>query len=331
MNHNICCRKISKLAGILCTLVSCILYMVNNFLVKYSCNVMHYYVIDVLLIRGLSNIVFTIIGMRVENQSRFQLVESDFHFIKIRLLLIIPTSFLFSIGVLYISVSLATVVYYTTPLVTILMASYSLNEKTHIYDIIAAFFSFLGLIVVTKPPFLFGSQENYTMSFYLAILGFLVCSVSNAYANIMCRKIKSKINFMVLTYYYGITFTMVNSVVLFVLPRSKEYIVDFGYKDVLFCIFIAAVQFIGSYFQYISFKYDEAGRVTIFTYCQVLFTYIVEITLFHIVPDFITIIGAILIVGSCITVVFNKLVEARRKRTLSKDSATDMEKRLSIE
>ena len=318
-----------KLAGITYSIISCIFYVANNFLFKYACNTRLYYPFDVLFIRGIVSGTLSKASMYASHHSEYALTNNEFRFIYVRVVLLSFVSLAFSLGVLYIPISLATVVYYTSPIITIFMASYMVNEKTHIYDIIAAFLSFLGLIIIVKPPFMFGKQEQHSLSFFIAILAFIMCSIINAYTNIMCRKIKSKISFFIITYYYGQVMAIILGIILFIRQRNIELKADFTLNDAIFCIGIAVVQFAGSFFQYISFKYEEAGRLGIVTYIQVLFTYIVEIVLFKMVPDRYTILGAGLIVFSSIAVIAHKMMNDKRHNSIASEEGSEIEDKLN--
>lgn len=110
--------------------------------------------------------------------------------------------------------SLVTVLFYTRPIFTLFKASFQLGEKISIYDIITTLFSFIGIVCVIQPEFLFGGSSH---SFYytVAVVFSILIALANSETTVMYRKIRAKINYHILQYYGSITYTIAGSILLF--------------------------------------------------------------------------------------------------------------------
>jgi len=128
--------------------------------------------------------------------------------------------------------SISTVIFFTQPILTAVIAFIFLKEKLKIIDIISIFSAMFGLIILVKPKLILGSsfikqenlQEKAYPHFYLGAVFAFIAAICSAFAYLMVRLASSmKLHSSLNGFYFGFIATILSIIVLGV--------VDFPIKE----------------------------------------------------------------------------------------------------
>ena len=101
-------------------------------------------------------------------------------------------------SVTYMAVPDALCIVFSCPVVTIILSAIFLGDKLTVFKIIAGLQLLVGVILVCKPPFLFGSSDTIGEhdSYYLGVLLASISCLAGGSMNVMvslCRHVSSNI------------------------------------------------------------------------------------------------------------------------------------------
>ncbi|GAB5586439.1 hypothetical protein Unana1_01339 [Umbelopsis nana] len=136
----------------------------------------------------------------------------------------------------------ATVVFFLGPLFTAILAAIALREPFTIFDGVCAFFCLAGVVLVSRPEFLFGkagvnaqsADEDFRRIF--AVMCSVVGAMMSAVAYVTVRKVGRAAHFMVHVVYFGAISTILSPIGIWGLQR---FVVPEGWKDYLILTLVA--------------------------------------------------------------------------------------------
>ncbi len=240
---------------------------------------------------------------------------------------------------MYLTVADATVICFLAPLVSCLAYSLLLHESVTATEKLAGVISFLGAIVIARPPFLFGAasggkssprthynragyasqlrNDNYPIDDNAAdgqvtsaqrmsaiVVGLIgVCGAAVAYISI--RWVGSRAHPLVSVNYLSVLSTVVSAICLLLVPgigfRLPATVLEWAYLLSLgICGFI--MQFLITE----GLQNDKGGsRATNMVYTQLLFALAFDYIFLGITPRLSSIVGNLLILGSVLYVAFH--------------------------
>ena len=91
----------------------------------------------------------------------------------------------------YMTVPDALCIVFSCPVVTIILSAIFLGDKLTVFKIIAGLQLLIGVILVCKPPFLFGTSNGTEYkSYYIGVILALTACLSGGSMNVMVCKVK---------------------------------------------------------------------------------------------------------------------------------------------
>jgi len=211
--------------------------------------------------------------------------------------------------------SLAVVVSFTSPVITAAMAAVILKEKWGKFEALCAFLSLAGVVIVSKPAFLFPhhptnanstsgstSEDGGDSSQLLYILIGVAGAVFSALSFIAVRKIGRGVNPFVLVFYFSLVaciITLPGSFILqsFVWPDWATW----GWLTLLGVVAVVAQGAVNR-----GIQLEKAAKAAAMNYLQIIFTFIWELSFLGGSLDLITIIGTLLILSCAAVTAFKK-------------------------
>ncbi|HET7320882.1 MAG TPA: DMT family transporter [Longimicrobiaceae bacterium] len=186
----------------------------------------------------------------------------------------------------------ATVVQYTSPIFAGLVAVKVLDEKLRLREIVAVVAGLAGVVIVTRPPFLFGSAGEHLDT--VAILIALGGAIASASAYVIVRKLRTTEAPLVIIFYLSVV-SFVGSIPLALphalWPTPTEWLALVG---------VGVTAYLGQIAITHGLHRERAGRATAVGYLQIVFAAVWGALAFAEYPDLFTVLGAVLIVGSTI-------------------------------
>jgi len=219
----------------------------------------------------------------------------------------------FFAGMTYLPLADNTVVFFTGPAITAVIAWIILGEQLTIFEGFLSFLSLIGVVLVSKPEFLFSSDDNQDYSYIYFILPLIGASMS-AISYIIVRYIGNGVHYLVYVFYFGLVSTIISSFSLFIV-HIQDPIIPESLYDWIMHILIAVSAFIGQCLLNRGLQLCAAGPGTLMRNLDVVFAFIFGITILGEIPKWNSIIGAIIIVGSSVGMGLKKFLQKKNEFT----------------
>ncbi|KAG0704051.1 hypothetical protein DFH29DRAFT_398203 [Suillus ampliporus] len=227
----------------------------------------------------------------------------------------------------YLSLADATVLSFLLPLSAALGGYFVLKEPYSKREAVAAIVSLLGVMLIARPPFLFGnsSSENSGSSdaasratatdriraVCVALLGIVL----GTGALLSMRAIGKRAHPMHLMTFFSVWCTIVASSAMYFMEIPIVYPHKWQWAAML--IFIGLSGFLAQTLTTIGYQRETAARGSMGQYVQLLFAGVLEYVFFGTVPSTLSLIGAAIIMTSAIYVIISKKSPPKEPEAIS--------------
>jgi drug/metabolite transporter (DMT)-like permease len=191
-----------------------------------------------------------------------------------------------------LSLADATIIQYTNPLMTALLAALVLAERIERWQLAGATISIAGIVLVARPAWIFGAGTEH-----LPLVPVLVASVGavlSAISYVAVRELRKTDHPMVIIAWFP--FIAVPAVLPFVIADLR---IPVGWEWLLLIGIGVATQ-LGQIFLTWALHNESAGKATGISYLQIAFAFVWGIVLFGESVRWTSLAGAILIAGGTI-------------------------------
>lgn len=183
----------------------------------------------------------------------------------------------------------ATVIHFTNPVWTALLAAFFLGEILRGWELILALAALGGVVLVARPGFLFGEVSGLNP---LAVSAALAGAVLSAGAYVAAKRLTRNHDPLVIVFAFAFV-SLVGSIPAtvsdFVLPDGPGWLALLG-------VGLGAQG--GQVYVTKALQVEKAGRVMAVGYLQIVFAAAWGLALFQEVPDGWTVVGATVIIGA---------------------------------
>ncbi|KAJ1920370.1 hypothetical protein H4219_001345 [Mycoemilia scoparia] len=220
-------------------------------------------------------------------------------------------------GITMLPLSDASVFFSTVPIMTALIAYFVLGEPYTLVDQIISVLCVLGVVLISKPASIFstlpivgsyyniadasvtggllgGEQEDKVTKIWGACFS-LAGAFCAATAYIIIRRIGKGVHYTVQVVHLGLHLTLVSVVAMYFSGQAVKIPTAFSEWAMLLSVGLTSVFL--QMFLTVGLQLAPAGPATLVRNLDVVFSYIFSIVLFNEIPDFIGILGSILVVG----------------------------------
>ena len=187
-----------------------------------------------------------------------------------------------------------TVIHFTNPVFTALIASLFLNETIGRREALGLVVCLIGVALVAQPAFLFGQGAKNLDLFVVSVA--LTASFLSSVAYATVRKLRETDHYLVVVFYFPLISTPASIPLLVgrvVWPTNIEWLLLAG---------VGIVTLIAQVFLTKGLHREKAGRAMSMSYVQVVFAAVWGILFFKEVPNLLGIAGAVLIFGGILLV-----------------------------
>nr|XP_026253175.1 solute carrier family 35 member G1 isoform X1 [Urocitellus parryii] len=193
----------------------------------------------------------------------------------------------------------ATVITFSCPVFTSLFAWIFLKEKYSLWDAFFTLFTITGVILIVRPPFLFGSDTSGMEESYSVHLKGMIAAIGHAVfaalTLVILRKMGKSVDYFLSIWYYVVLGLTESIIVLFVIG---EWSLPYCGLDRLFLILIGFFGLGGQVFITKALQIENAGPVSLMKTMDVVFAFIFQIIFFNDIPSWWTVGGAFCVVAS---------------------------------
>lgn len=210
-------------------------------------------------------------------------------------------------AIVYIPVGDQTIILSATAIVNGILAAIILKEKYLPREKLLGAISFLGVFLVVRPPFIFGSDKEMPaveggMSRAAAACLVLVPMFFDSCNAIIVRSLGAKFHAFCTPFH--INFVMAVAFGFYYLTIGT--LVPVSFRDIIIIFLFGGFNLTGLFFWAKALENEKPSVVGLAGYSQPIYSLIIDVIIFGIYPPFLTIMGAILILGSCIYLVISK-------------------------
>jgi drug/metabolite transporter (DMT)-like permease len=246
----------------------------------------HIPTMEVVLARSLIVLALCVIGLRVKGTSVWG-NERGLLFVRgvVGSIALVCSYY----ATIHLPLAEATVIQNTNPVFTALLAGPVLGEAVRGAEVLLAFTSLTGVLVVARPPFLTGASVAVQDPSYIAVA--VAGAVFSAGAYVMVRRLRQEAPLVIL-FYFAVTSVLASLPAVignFVMPHGTDWLMLAG---------VGISTHLGQLFMTNGLQRERAGKATAVGYLQIVFAAIWGSLAFGEFPDRWTVAGALLIVSS---------------------------------
>uniref|UniRef100_A0A8C5MA06 Solute carrier family 35 member G1 n=1 Tax=Leptobrachium leishanense TaxID=445787 RepID=A0A8C5MA06_9ANUR len=208
----------------------------------------------------------------------------------------------------------ATVITFSSPAFTFIFACLFLKEKCSAWDIIFMIFTITGVVLIARPPFLFGPrieglEEDYSdrLKGTIAAIG---SAVGASLTIVVLRKMGKSVHYLLSIWYYAIIGLIECVITLFALGEWNLPACGLD-RFLLICIGILGLG--GQTFLVKALQIEKAGTVSIMRTMDVVFAFIFQALFLSQSPTLWTYGGALCIIASTAGTVIVKWYTSSKK------------------
>ncbi|XP_053547665.1 solute carrier family 35 member G1 [Bombina bombina] len=193
----------------------------------------------------------------------------------------------------------ATVITFSSPAFTCVFACIFLKEKCTVWDIVFMLFTLTGVILIARPPFLFGSRLDGIEDDYSNHLKGTIAAVASAIGAsltiVLLRKMGKSVHYFLSIWYYAIIGLIECVIALAVIG---EWSLPSCGTDRWLLICIGLLGLGGQTFLVKALQIEKAGPVSVMRTMDVVFAFIFQALFLNHTPSLLTVGGALCIVAS---------------------------------
>ena len=222
-----------------------------------------------------------------------------------------------------LSLSDATVITFLSPLATGFLAHVLLHEPFTVRERIAGIFSLAGVTLIARPSFLFGNDtgagvpedgdvelpapSNPNTTEAERIIGIVVALsgvVLMAGAWVCLRRIGKRASTYHSIAYFSLCSWVSSFVAMWVL--GQPFVMPSSTLALLLLLGVGLFSLLAQVFQTLGLQRESAGRAATMSYLQIIFALAWQLLLFGSVPDWVSIVGSLIILASGAWVALSK-------------------------
>ncbi len=215
-------------------------------------------------------------------------------------------------SVQYLSVSDAIVIAFLAPIWASIIAFFILKERFTIIEATGAVASLIGVLLIARPTFLFGhsnlgddkngvTEEQRILGTTVGLLGVIGAGI----AQCTIRWIGKRAHPLISVAYFSLWCVIVSTVGLLVTP-SLSFVFPHTKQQWILFISIGISGFCMQFLLTAGLQREQPSRITPIFYTQIIFAIIFDVVLWHQLPNLMSWIGTIIIVGSSAVVAYCK-------------------------
>jgi drug/metabolite transporter (DMT)-like permease len=276
-------RQLARLSGVQCMVLSAFFFSLMSLSVKVAGERIPTF--ELMFARGL--LVTVVVGLDLARR-RVPLREGNPVYLLMRGLVGFAALGLFYFAVVRLPLAEATVIHFTNPLFTALIAAAFLGERLRAGEVALALLGLAGVAIMVRPQALLGAPGGQLP--LVPVAASLTAALLAGVAYTLVRHLRRHDAMVVVFYFAGITSLIALPLMLptFVWPRGSDWPM---------LIAVGVTTLFGQIFLTLGLQRERAGRATIVAYVQIVFATVWGALVFGDLPRPTTLVGAAVIVA----------------------------------
>uniref|UniRef100_H3BCF8 Solute carrier family 35 member G1 n=1 Tax=Latimeria chalumnae TaxID=7897 RepID=H3BCF8_LATCH len=276
--------------GLFYAFLSTIFFSVIALLVKKIENL---HALEISAFRCFFQIIFLLPAL-IYNETGFLGPKGQRVFLFLRGLLGATGMILFFYAIQQMPLADATVIVFSNPVFTAIFARIFLKEKCTLWDLFFTVFTLTGVIIIARPPFLFGThvsgiEHDYSSHIRGTVAAF-ASAITSASTFIVLRRMGKAVSYYLSAWYYAVIGLIVSVTVVCVM---QEWRLPYCGLDRWLIILIGLLGIGGQTFLTKALQIEKAGPVAIIRTMDVVCAFIFQFVFLHHSPSWWSVGGAI--------------------------------------
>ena len=217
----------------------------------------------------------------------------------------------------------STTILSSSPVIVMMLSTCFFREWCGVYRVVAAISLLAGVILISKPPFIFVQEAGQTYDSLGYTLVICAC-VMSALGVIFMKVIAKSVDREVMLFYLGISTTVFGFFGLFVFGKPSVP----WTLDGLLAVGVGLLSMIETYVLLWAVQLESAARVMVVRQFQIVLSYAVQVIMFGAVPTLLDLLGAAI---TLITVLSIPLEPMINKKLCPANTSEDEESILAQE
>lgn len=188
-----------------------------------------------------------------------------------------------------ISLGDASVLFYTAPAFTVILAKWLIKEPCTLKNVFLTLVTMTCVVFVLKPPIVLGSADM-TKNYVFGVLMALTASLSDSLGNIALRNMR-RVHFSVILFYYSLISFIFTSIILL----SYSIWRSINLYDLLLILILVILNSGEQIFMILALKFEHAGTVALAQASDIIYGYAFQIIFFKEGVDVWSVLGATVI------------------------------------
>lgn len=229
----------------------------------------------------------------------------------------------------FISLGDQSTISFSSPVFVSLFACICLSESCGLIQAISAGLTIIGVVMICKPPFLFGGESSYDVKWGIGVGTALAGSITRA-VNVICLRRMRQTPSAVVIFYFSVSGILQSLILLLIIGDLK---VPGNLRDSLMLIGVGVTTAAGQFFQTFALKIEEAGPVSMTRTLDIVMSFVYQVTLLNESVEWTDLSGAAIVCCSVILVglhkwytkspeVFKSIIPARLTAKISSINTT---------
>lgn len=204
------------------------------------------------------------------------------------------------------------VIFYTSPVYTAILGRVFLKESVSKFDAVAILSTIGGVVLIARPTFLFGSlgEASKSEKVWFPTLLAVVSAICHACSIVLTRKISKEVGSRVVVFYVAVVGTIISLI--------ASLISNFGFKfpdcrthDALYVLGAGALGYGGQLLVTKALTLEKASIISLLRTTGIAFSFVLQLIVLHVVPDGLSIGGAILVLLCNVSIFIKKFLDKK--------------------
>ncbi|KAI1290292.1 Solute carrier family 35 member G1 [Halotydeus destructor] len=223
----------------------------------------------------------------------------------------------------YLPLGDASAITFSAPVFVSIFACVILGEVCSIIETAVILFTLGGVVLISKPTFIFGDDPNTVIDATMRMEGTiisLVSSLAHALAYIVMRRLK-KTPAPVVIAWFSIVTIILGTLSLGVMQLGFGYSVksplDFATHEWLYLLANGVCGIVGQLFLTVALKLEEAGLVSLARTSDIIFAFAYQVAFLGEAIHWTSLLGAAIVIGGVTISCIRKIIHERKEKALN--------------
>ena len=200
----------------------------------------------------------------------------------------------------------STTILSSSPVIVMVLSTCFFRERCGVYRVLAATGLLAGVILISKPPFIFAPEAGQTYDGLGYSLVICAC-VMSALGIIFMKVIATAVDREIILFYLGLSTVIIGTVGLFLFGQPGIP----GTKDGLLSLLVGLLSMIETYVLLWAVQLESAARVMVVRQFQIVLSYAVQVIMFGAVPTLLDLVGAAITLVTVISIPMEPVINTR--------------------